>query len=160
MNLAAQIVVVSFVLGLHGASHAQGTQLDSVYWGDIMSERTKEILQLPLYQYEVKVNSRIDQSKPIEIRINTVDSALTLLADPKINSKDVFRLYDFLDSAANYFYKTGTPVFLMSGDACTQETEMLMMKEKELGVQYVYTYRSCVIERGERDGETLFNLKN
>lgn len=147
------------MLGLSMAVHAQPTHLDSLYWDTLMTRRIEELLRTPLNGFAVSVHRTTKEHGEEDLQVKTVEAAILLLGEPAVDVRSVERLYDFLDSAAVYFYERQTPFFLMSGDAGTRGTQWFLDREQVLGVQFVYNGLDCVRDQRQSNGEDLFNLR-
>lgn len=141
------------------AVHAQPTHLDSLYWDTLMTRRINELLRAPLSEIAVTIHRTTKEYGEEDLQVKTVEVAILLLGDPALEAKSIERLYDFLDSAAVYFHRKQTPLFLMSGDAGIRGTQWFLDRERELGVLYMYSGLDCVRDQRQSNGEDLFNLR-
>jgi hypothetical protein len=142
-----------------GYAHGQATHMDSVYWDTIMNARIEQVLRAELDPFSANVHRKTTEFGSQDLKVNTIETAILLLGDGGIERDGVFALYDLLDSAAAHFFRQGTPIILISGDAGTRGTEWFMERERDLGVWYVYSGLGCVRDRGQGNGEELFNLR-
>ncbi len=124
-----------------------------------MNRRIEQVLRESLDQFAVTVHRETAEFGSEDLMVHTVESAILLLGDGGVDRDGIFALYDFLDSSAAHFFRQGTPMLLISGDAGARGTEWFMERERELGVWYVYSGLDCVRNRGQSNGEDLFNLR-
>ncbi|MCB0771649.1 MAG: hypothetical protein KDC00_14720 [Flavobacteriales bacterium] len=123
-----------------------------------MPIRIEQFLRTPLDGFATEVDT-IHNGHGKSVRINTIEAAIHILGGATLSKKDLNQLYDFMDSAATFYFRQGTPIYPLSGNMVTTATETLLHREIVGGFVYVLIDLDCVRDGRQSNAEDLVRMR-
>ncbi len=123
----------------------------------LLNQRMEQFLRKPIEHAAVDVQRTTAAFEIENLHVTTVEVAIILLGE-YVEPSQSEKLYDFLDSAATYFYQQGTPLKLLAGQGWVPDGDITAF-EREHGFIFAPAGLGCMRSGAQSNGLDVFELR-